>query len=55
MLRNLSLYLLINVMPLSMPVYSPNTGKYGPEKTPYLDTYNAVLINAKISRLDGSP
>ena len=20
------------------PVFSPNTGKYGPEKTPYLDT-----------------
>ena len=24
------------------PVFSPNTGKYGPEKTPYLDTFNAV-------------
>ena len=23
-------------------VFSPNTGKYGPEKTPYLDTYRAV-------------
>ena len=22
--------------------YSPNTGKYGPEKTPYLDTFHAV-------------
>ena len=21
---------------------SPNTGKYGPEKTPYLDTFHAV-------------
>ena len=23
-------------------VFSPNTGKYGPEKTPYLDTFQAV-------------
>ena len=22
----------------------PNTGKYGPEKTPYLDTFHAVII-----------
>ena len=24
------------------PVFSPNTGKYGPEKTPYLDTFRVV-------------
>ena len=24
------------------PVFSPNTGKYGPEITPYLDTFQAV-------------
>ena len=24
------------------PVFSPNAGKYGPEKTPYLDTFHAV-------------
>ena len=24
------------------PVFSPNTGKYGPEKTPYLDSFYAV-------------
>ena len=24
------------------PVFSPNTGKYGPEKTPYLDAFHAV-------------
>ena len=24
------------------PVFSPNTGKYGPEITPYLDTFHAV-------------
>ena len=25
-------------------VFFPNTGKYGTEKTPYLDTYHAVKI-----------
>ena len=25
-------------------VFSPNAGKYGPEKTPYLDTFHAVLF-----------
>ena len=24
-------------------VFSPNAGKYGPEKTPYLDTFHAVV------------
>ena len=24
-------------------VFSPNTGKYGPEKTPYLDTFHVVF------------
>ena len=27
---------------LYFPVFSPNTGKYGPEITPYLDTFHAV-------------
>ena len=31
-----------------MPKYGvfsgPNTGKYGPEKTPYLDTFQAVMV-----------
>ena len=26
------------------PVFSPITGKYGPEKTPYLDTFYAVVV-----------
>ena len=26
------------------PVFSPNTGKNGPEKTPYLDTFHAVCL-----------
>ena len=25
------------------PVFSPNAGKYGPEKTPYLDTFHESL------------
>ena len=28
---------------LYFPVFSPNTGKYGPEITPYLDTFHAAL------------
>ena len=27
------------------PVFSPNTGKYGPEITPYLDTFHPVLLS----------
>ena len=27
------------------PVFGLNTGKYGPEKTPYLDTFHAVLLS----------
>ena len=29
-------------------VFSPNTGKYGPEKTPHLDTYYVVIENASV-------
>ena len=25
-----------------LSLFSPNAGKYGPEKTPYLDTFHAV-------------
>ena len=25
------------------PVFSPKTGKYGPEKIPYLDTFHTVI------------
>ena len=25
------------------PIFGLNTGKYGPEKTPYLDTFYAVI------------
>ena len=39
-----------------LSVFSPNTGKYGPEITPYLDTFHTVkdipkrIINLKVSR-----
>ena len=33
------------------PVYSPNTNKYGPEKTPYLDTFRAVYNSETWSTL----
>ena len=26
-------------------IFSPNTGKYGPDKTPYLDTFHAVHLS----------
>ena len=26
----------------------PNAGKYGPEKTPYLDTFHALLVTVKL-------
>ena len=25
------------------PVFGPTVGKYGPEKTPYLDTFHAII------------
>ena len=28
-------------------VFSPNTGKYGPEITPYLDTFHAVKYSSE--------
>ena len=33
-----------------LSVLSPNTEKYGPEKTPYLDTFHAVLYFMRILR-----
>ena len=27
-----------------LPVFNPNTGEYGPEITPYLDTFHAVML-----------
>ena len=36
---------------LYFPVFSPNTGKYGPEKTPYLNTFQAVEIRLSLKLL----
>ena len=35
-----------------LSVFSPNTGKYGPEKNPYFDTFHAVVWKSKSSRFD---
>ena len=32
-------------------LFSPNAGKYGPENTPYLDTFHAVKFSRLFSRL----
>ena len=34
-------------------VFSPNAGKYGPEKTPHLDTFHAVTGSSFTSELFG--
>ena len=31
-----------------LSVFSPNTGKYGPEITPYLDSFHAMSITMKV-------
>ena len=33
--------------PAYLSVFSPNVGKYGPEKTPYLDIFDAVKVLEK--------
>ena len=35
-----------------MSVFSPNTGKYGPEKNPCLDTFHAVIYVEKSSKIE---
>ena len=34
-----------------LSVFSPNTGKYGSEKTPYLDTFHVVSVISKLNIL----
>ena len=34
---------------LYFPVFGLNTRKYGPEKTPYLDTFHAVIVPASLN------
>ena len=33
-------------------VFNPNAGKYGPEITPYMDTFHAVYVNGQITVVD---
>ena len=33
-----------------LSVFSPNAGKYEPEKTPYLDTFHAVTVWGSLSQ-----
>ena len=35
-----------------LPVFSPIAGKYGPEITPYMDTFHAVYVNGQITVVD---
>ena len=35
------------------PAFSPNTGKYGQEKTSYLDTFHAVSLNTNAATRGG--
>ena len=35
------------------PVFEVNTGKYGPEKTPYLDTFLAVVNKVASTKATG--
>ena len=35
-------------------VFSPNTGKYGPRETPYLDTFHVVQVHDFIKALFSS-
>ena len=35
----------------TISVFSPNTGKYGPEITTYLDTFHAMKFNKKLTDL----
>ena len=32
-----------------LSVFSPNTGKYGPKITPYLDTFHAVTVTSQVT------
>ena len=34
---------------LYFPVFGLNTGKYGAEKTPHLDTFHAVALNITVN------
>ena len=35
-----------------LSVFTPNAGKYGPKKTPYLDTFHAVPVINNLPGID---
>ena len=39
------LIFLVKIQSIYWSVFSPNTRKYGPENTPYLDTFHAVFTS----------
>ena len=43
-------FFLVRIFLYSDWIFSPNIGKYGPEKTPYLDTFHAVKTLQHIHR-----
>ena len=44
----------VNLRIQSISVFSPHKGKYGPEKTPYLDTFHAVESKNKLFSARGA-
>ena len=38
-------FLALGLNPERYEVFTPNAGKYGPETTPYLDTFHVVILN----------
>ena len=46
---------LVRIFPYSdsyLSVFSPDAGKYGPEITPYLDTFHAVVNQRRYLRVN---
>ena len=39
---------LFSYSPREIGKFSQNVGKYGPEKTPYLDTFHALIISLNV-------
>ena len=40
----------VDIPGLYFPVFNPNTGKYGPKITTYLDTFHAVLNYINVNK-----
>ena len=44
----------VQIQSFSWSVFSPNAGKYRPEKTPYLDTFHAVKVHQNKDFIKGT-